>query len=67
MQIAGLQPGARLAIYRKVGDENLPLAAVGARPEDVVRLNDLLHSQEVRDFMEERWQGIVIPVGVVEE
>ncbi|WP_049567520.1 MetQ/NlpA family ABC transporter substrate-binding protein [Nocardiopsis sp. SBT366] len=31
--------------------------------EDLVRLNDLLHSQEVRDFMEERWQGIVVPVG----
>lgn len=35
--------------------------------EDLVRLNDLLYSPEVRDFMEERWQGIVIPVGVVEE
>ncbi|GAA1465918.1 MetQ/NlpA family ABC transporter substrate-binding protein [Nocardiopsis exhalans] len=35
--------------------------------EDIVRLNDLLHSQEVRDFMEERWQGIVLPVGGVEE
>ncbi len=31
--------------------------------EDLVRLNDLLHSQEVRDFMEERWQGVVIPLG----
>ncbi|MBR8742524.1 MetQ/NlpA family ABC transporter substrate-binding protein [Nocardiopsis sp. MG754419] len=30
--------------------------------EDIVRLNELLHSQEVRDFMEERWQGIVIPM-----
>ncbi len=35
--------------------------------EDIVRLNELLHSQEVRDFMEERWQGIVIPVGGTEE
>ena len=29
VQIAGLQPGARLAIYREVGDESVPLAAVG--------------------------------------
>ncbi|WP_017587388.1 MetQ/NlpA family ABC transporter substrate-binding protein [Nocardiopsis ganjiahuensis] len=35
--------------------------------EDVLRFNELLHSQEVRDFMEERWQGIVIPVGGTEE
>ncbi|GHC88987.1 lipoprotein [Nocardiopsis terrae] len=35
--------------------------------EDLVRLNDLLHSPEVTDFMEERWQGIVIPVGEVRE
>ena len=34
-----------------------------AGAEDVVLLDDLLHSPEVRDFMEERWQGIVIPVG----
>jgi D-methionine transport system substrate-binding protein len=38
-----------------------------AEAEDMVRLNELLHSQEVRDFMEERWQGIVIPVGGAEE
>ncbi|WP_087098306.1 MetQ/NlpA family ABC transporter substrate-binding protein [Nocardiopsis sp. JB363] len=31
--------------------------------EDIVRLNELLHSPEVHDFMEERWQGVVIPMG----
>ncbi|WP_017604602.1 MetQ/NlpA family ABC transporter substrate-binding protein [Nocardiopsis alkaliphila] len=34
--------------------------------EDIVRLNELLHGPEVREFMEERWQGIVIPMGVDE-
>ena len=29
VQSAGLQPGARLAIYREVDDESVPLAAVG--------------------------------------
>ncbi|WP_446724961.1 MetQ/NlpA family ABC transporter substrate-binding protein [Nocardiopsis sp. N85] len=33
---------------------------VGA--EDIVRLDELLHGPEVHDFMEERWQGIVLPV-----
>lgn len=31
--------------------------------EDLARLDELLHSDEVRAFMEERWQGVVIPVG----
>lgn len=34
-----------------------------ADAEDVVRLDELLHSDEVREFMEERWQGIVLPLG----
>jgi hypothetical protein len=29
VRISGLQPGSRLAIYREVGDENVPLAPVG--------------------------------------
>lgn len=51
------------------GTENNPYAnglvvrSEDADAEDIVRLDDLLHSPEVRDFMEERWQGIVIPVG----
>ena len=35
--------------------------------EDMVRLNELLHGPEVREFMEERWKGIVVPMGVDEE
>jgi D-methionine transport system substrate-binding protein len=31
--------------------------------EEIVRLDELLHSDEVRAFMEERWQGVVVPVG----
>ncbi|MFD3684738.1 MetQ/NlpA family ABC transporter substrate-binding protein [Nocardiopsis sp. NPDC058631] len=34
-----------------------------AAAEDMVRLDELLHSDEVRQFMEERWEGIVIPFG----
>jgi len=34
-----------------------------ADAEDMVRLDELLHSDEVRQFMEERWEGIVIPLG----
>ncbi|CAL9407003.1 Methionine-binding lipoprotein MetQ [Nocardiopsis dassonvillei] len=34
-----------------------------AGAEDIVRLDELLHSPRVHEFMEERWQGIVIPVG----
>ncbi|QVQ54672.1 metal ABC transporter substrate-binding protein [Spiractinospora alimapuensis] len=29
---------------------------------DIATLNDLLHSAEVRDYMEETWDGVVIPV-----
>ncbi|WP_306367057.1 MetQ/NlpA family ABC transporter substrate-binding protein [Nocardiopsis sp. CC223A] len=51
------------------GIENNPYAnglvvrSEDADAEGIVRLDELLHSPEVRDFMEERWQGIVIPVG----
>ncbi|MEU0489589.1 MetQ/NlpA family ABC transporter substrate-binding protein [Nocardiopsis sp. NPDC006139] len=51
------------------GTENNPYAnglvvrSEDAGAEDIVRLDELLHGPEVRDFMEERWQGIVIPVG----
>ncbi len=51
------------------GTENNPYAnglvvrSEDAGAEDIVRLDELLHSPRVRDFMEERWQGIVIPVG----
>ncbi len=31
--------------------------------EEIVRLDELLHSDEVRAFMEERWNGVVVPVG----
>lgn len=34
-----------------------------ADSEDIERLDELLHSPEVSDFMEERWQGVVIPMG----
>ncbi|MBB6121515.1 MetQ/NlpA family ABC transporter substrate-binding protein [Nocardiopsis algeriensis] len=34
-----------------------------AEAEDVVRLDELLHSAEVQRFMEERWEGVVIPLG----
>ncbi|MFL1382088.1 MULTISPECIES: MetQ/NlpA family ABC transporter substrate-binding protein [unclassified Nocardiopsis] len=51
------------------GTENNPYAnglvvrSEDADAEDIVRLDGLLHSPQVRDFMEERWQGIVLPVG----
>ncbi|GAA3756711.1 D-methionine transport system substrate-binding protein [Spinactinospora alkalitolerans] len=30
--------------------------------EDLNKLDELLHSDEVGDFVEERWQGVVIPI-----
>jgi D-methionine transport system substrate-binding protein len=31
--------------------------------QEIARLDELLHSDEVRAFMEERWEGVVVPVG----
>ncbi|MCY9782826.1 MetQ/NlpA family ABC transporter substrate-binding protein [Nocardiopsis sp. EMB25] len=33
---------------------------------DLLRLDELLHSEETRAFMERRWEGVVIPLGVEE-
>lgn len=38
-----------------------------AEAEDIVRLNELLYGPEVGRFMEDRWKGIVIPMGTEED
>ncbi|WP_116245076.1 MetQ/NlpA family ABC transporter substrate-binding protein [Nocardiopsis sp. FIRDI 009] len=37
-----------------------------AADPDLLRLDELLHSAEVRAFMERRWAGVVIPLGIEE-
>ena len=41
----------------------LVVRAADADSADIARLNELLHSPRARSFMEQRWQGIVIPMG----
>ncbi|WP_017540337.1 MetQ/NlpA family ABC transporter substrate-binding protein [Nocardiopsis halophila] len=38
-----------------------------ADDEAVATLNELLHSDEVKQYMEEQWDGVVIPVGGAQE
>ncbi|MFC3995722.1 MetQ/NlpA family ABC transporter substrate-binding protein [Nocardiopsis sediminis] len=40
----------------------LVVSAADADNEDIATLNELLHSDEVRTFIEEQWQGVVIPL-----
>ncbi|MFC4562574.1 MetQ/NlpA family ABC transporter substrate-binding protein [Nocardiopsis mangrovi] len=40
----------------------LVVRADDAGSEDIATLNELLHSDEVRTFIEEQWQGVVIPL-----
>nr|WP_246421965.1 MetQ/NlpA family ABC transporter substrate-binding protein [Nocardiopsis mwathae] len=40
----------------------LVVAADRADDADIAKLDELLHSDEVRSFIEEQWKGVVIPV-----
>ncbi|MEU3016093.1 MetQ/NlpA family ABC transporter substrate-binding protein [Nocardiopsis sp. NPDC007018] len=61
-------PAAAHTLAREETEDNPYANGLVVRAQDrdspeLERLNELLHSEEVRDFMEERWQGIVIPAG----
>ena len=64
---ADLTESANVLAWEETEDNpyanGLVVRSEDAEAEDLVRLNELLHRPEVRDFMEERWQGIVLPVG----
>ncbi|RKS09935.1 D-methionine transport system substrate-binding protein [Nocardiopsis sp. Huas11] len=62
---AGLPESANALAWESSEDNpyanGLVVRSEDAGSEDLATLDELLHSDEVRDFMEERWQGIVIP------
>jgi D-methionine transport system substrate-binding protein len=62
---AGLPESANALAWESSEDNpyanGLVVRSEDADSEAVATLDELLHSDEVRSFMEERWQGIVIP------
>jgi D-methionine transport system substrate-binding protein len=62
---AGLPESANALAWESSEDNpyanGLVVRSEDADSEAVATLDELLHSEEVRSFMEERWQGIVIP------
>ena len=64
---AGLAESANVLAWEEtegsLSGNGLVVRSEDAEAEDLVRLNELLYSPEVAEFMEERWQGVVIPMG----
>jgi D-methionine transport system substrate-binding protein len=63
---AGLAESANALAWEETEDNpygnGLVVAADDADNEAIATLNELLHSEEVRSFMEEQWDGVVIPL-----